>query len=194
MAHPGAWLKSALRAIKLARENDSTPPPPPYCTDWPRISAPTVHTAANYSHFQRLPLEIRRHILAFAFGDRTLHIDLTFDHPLTRKSSARKKQKRATALPAISPAHCGFGVELVRDPSQPKQWQWFSCVCHRRPVRQYPGTSKIEPHEDGCIAGPRVGSEPGMRGWAGLLCLCEFDPSLECFIGVMGWLRACRQA
>jgi hypothetical protein len=193
MTRPTEWLKSALRSIKQVRDDDTNQPPPPYCaTGWPQITAPTIDTAANYSHFQRLPLEIRRHILSFAFGNRTLHIDLTFDHPLTRKSSARKKRSRA--LPAISQAHCGFGVDLVRDPSQPKQWQWFSCVCHRRLVQQYPGTSRIQPFEDGCIAGPRVGSEPGRRGWAGLLCRCEFDPSLECFIGVMGWLQACRQA
>jgi hypothetical protein len=72
----------------------------------------------------------------------------------------------------------------------PERWQWFSCVCHRSAETDNPsriGFYKFEtrlwPFEDECLRGNYCdcsggdGPEPG-----------------DCFLGVMGWLLACRGA
>ncbi|KAK4041137.1 hypothetical protein C8A01DRAFT_15106 [Parachaetomium inaequale] len=207
------WLKQRFQSSKEATTNhyedhDAPPEPPPYRANCANMPASTADIRIMYGPFQHLPLEIRQQILGHAFGNRTLHLDLTFEHPLTRKPSRREKTNKSTRFsahprPTASRTHCGLGTDLVRDASEPKQWQWFSCVCHRRLVRAHEdgGSSvpkaRIEPCEDGCI--PRepivkrvASSTPSMS-----LCHCESAGTFsadECFIGVIGWLLACRQA
>ncbi|KAK4149687.1 hypothetical protein C8A00DRAFT_46737 [Chaetomidium leptoderma] len=178
------------KPLPLTKDDDATLEPLPLRTEWPQIptSRTTEETTANYGLFRRMPLELRRQILNHAFGSRTLHVDLAFDHPYIRKSVHRSDTKARHN-------HCDFGSDLVRDPRNPKQWQWFSCVCHRRLVRTDEEglvlsgrTARIEPCEDGCIPGRRIGKRDTQR-----------DPSTPsaddmCHIGVMGWLLACRQA
>lgn len=118
----------------------------------------------------------------FAFGDRSLHIDLSFGHPLVRQSSQR---------PSYS--HCGLGAELQPDKSLPKRWDWFGCVCHRCPPRRLGFESERDlthlpttPQFDVCTR-------------KGHLCQCVVDGTVvtrsgDCFVGAMGWLRTCRQA
>lgn len=162
-------------------------------TEWPDISRSASQPGTNYGFFTRLPLEIRQHILGKAFGDRTLHIDLTFDHPLTRKSRPKKDH-------ATSPRkHCGFETELVRNTYRSKRWQWFGCVCHRRLIRPNQdrgssrGRARIEPCEDSCFPRSDVPKPTGERDDPHLFYSCP--PHREdCFIGAMGWLLTCRQA
>ncbi|KAH6635873.1 hypothetical protein F5144DRAFT_627994 [Chaetomium tenue] len=212
MAPNYQWLKSKLQS------NKGKIPPPPYRDEWFIVpsSAPANSMPSNYGPFQTLPLEIRQQILGHAFGNRTLHVDLTYDHPLIRKrtkfwdpSQYKKTIKsalaphRAPSNAAVEPAHCGFGTHLIRDTWQPKQWQWFSCVCHRPAVREEeddgPSTRqpRIEPHEDGCIPHQSVDK----KLWRDRIqtAWCESTahnppPADACFVGVMGWLLACRQA
>lgn len=142
---------------------------------------------SDYGLFHRLPLEIRHLILAEAFGFRTIHIDLSFGYPLERKetpSSTLLKERR----------HCDLGSKLVPDENQPKGWQWFGCVCHRRSewvaeeCEEYkfrwdarmPGV-----HDDGCLRGVICSCETGTEQDH------ELDP---CFIGIMGWLLSCHSA
>lgn len=178
------WLKNKFRPVK----EDATPEPPPYRadSDWPKIPP----TTGNYGLFGRLPWEIRQQILGEAFGGRTLHIDLTFDHPLIRTSPSHGNRESKSDKNAR--AHCGFGSELVRDPKQPKGWQWFGCVCHRRLAHvdqewMLEGHRMIEPYQDECIPGDPIGKLVRCHDE---VCLCES----ECFVGVMGWLLTCRQA
>lgn len=180
------WLTTRLNRQGEAPE---APPPPPYRTesDWPSIRP----TPGNYGLFGRLPPELRQQVLGEAFGNRTLHVDLTFDHPLVRRPSSRINKWRKPGPDAR--VHCGFGTQLVRDASRPKRWQWFGCVCHRRLVRPveegcYVNKERIQPCQDECVPGKRIGGKPHARPDS--LVLCDSD----CFVRVMGWLLACRQA
>ncbi|KAI8962026.1 hypothetical protein F5Y11DRAFT_357239 [Daldinia sp. FL1419] len=135
-------------------------------------------TAAS-SFFQRIPAEVRRMILIEAFGDRIVHLDLRFDHPMVYLSDEEAQKQRN---------HCG--IELgqsrrpKRDATRPKAWRWFSCVCHRDTESCVRGTGSVsEPYTDICLGG----TARSCRGWRG-----EFP--YKCFIGVMGWLLTCRQA
>ena len=143
----------------------------------------------NYGLFSRVPYELRRQILVEAFGERRLHVDLSYSRPLARSAEASGSGSEATR-------HCGLGSELVPDHSQPEAWRWFGCVCHRR--AGYSEEEKrarwdackslqsIEPCDDGCLQGSE------------LLCSCRAEQSdggsAACFVGVLGWLLACRQA
>ena len=143
----------------------------------------------NYGFFGRLPHELRRQILIAAFGGRTLHVSLTFGHPLVR----RPRRQIAEGAQG-SNKHCGLGSELVPDIAQRQAWHWFGCVCHRRAgyskteMEQREAEQKfsrtIEPCDDQCLKGS--------------VCSCELPAgtrdSAECFIGIMGWLLTCRQA
>ncbi|KAL2021752.1 hypothetical protein VTK56DRAFT_6695 [Thermocarpiscus australiensis] len=181
----------------------------------PRMPASTANMRLNYGLFQTLPLEVRQEILTQAFGNRTLHVHLAYDHPLVRKSQFKKNKRRtflsirADEKPEARRRHCGLGSDLVPDPSKPKQWQWFSCVCHRRvvevwarhPEPQIPPQSRIEPCNDGCLNGRLFAKRYAANVEWGALCRCEpiayYDRPMadhECFIGIMGWLLACQQA
>lgn len=143
-----------------------------------------------YGLFHRLPSEIRLLILAEAFGHRTIHIDLSFGHPLVRRSLAGSS--------SISPEgsrHGGIGSELIPDESQPKGWQWLGCVCHRRTDWTVAERKKywwkisntIGLYDDECLKGQLCGCNPE----PGEYSECEGDP---CFIGIMSWLLSCRSA
>lgn len=187
------WLKDRTRSNIKSRNENAFPGPLPFRDEWPQVQQ---KTRTDYGYFTRLPQEIRHHILGEAFGNRTVHVDLAFDYPLIRGPASKRKDGQH------KPSHCGFGSELIRDTRRPKQRQWFSCVCHRRAYRiDEQGQSGapwhlLEPCEDGCIPGPRIGKRPGQAVCSGSLCLCEspgYSPS-DCFIGVTGWLVTCRQA
>lgn len=136
-------------------------------------------STATSSFFQRIPSEVRRMILTEAFGDRTVHLDFSFDHPMVYLSDEEAQKQRS---------HCGIDPGQARRPkrdtTRPKAWRWFSCVCHRDTESRVPGIgSSSEPYTDICLGGT-AGS---CRGWRG-----KFP--YKCFIGVMGWLLTCRQA
>lgn len=138
---------------------------------------------SNYGAFSRLPAEIRLLILTYAFGDRTIHVDLSWRHPLVRQSLKSNPQE-------VTKRHCGLGQELIEDETKPKRWQWFSCVCHRSLETEEIGKiaffkfeSRIWPFEDECLSGK--------------LCDCGCSDARElgdCFLGATGWMLACRGA
>lgn len=138
----------------------------------------------NISFFQRFPFEIRRLILIYAFGDKTVHMDLCFEHP--PEPWKPKYQK-------LHPTHCDINVIYSKfsgdpwvrrlDESKPKQWRWWGSVCHRKRPSAFGGKFGNYPDEDAC--------RDGRGTW------CEFWPGEKpgkCFIGVMGWLLTSRQA
>ncbi|AEO57202.1 hypothetical protein MYCTH_2303064 [Thermothelomyces thermophilus ATCC 42464] len=209
------WLKQGLKATK-DENGHGVPPEPPYREYWPNLPASSANTKLNYGLFQRLPLEVRQQILTQAFGKRTLHVHLAYDHPLARKPNSGENKRRMflskradEKRPENRRRHCGLGSNLVPDASRPKQWQWFSCVCHRRvvearecrPEPQRPPQGRIEPCNDGCLNGRLFTTRYTTNAEWGRLCRCEpiaeYDRPMadrECFIGIMGWLLACRQA
>lgn len=138
----------------------------------PSTSSEHLVSFDSYGLFQRLPYETRRLILIEAFGGRTLHMDLDFAYPPKRKS--------------------GPQTNLTTD-TDTMNWQWLGCVCHR-PV-EWPECSNF---------GSLFGRPYSMREceWIRKTRPCgdrcrpmqRVDRSSECFIGIMGWLLACRQA
>lgn len=138
----------------------------------------SISLLQNYGMFGRLPYELRRQILIEAFGSRRLHIHLSYGYPLSRKPTT-----------ALDRKHCGLGIEVVPDHAQPLAWQWFGCVCHRparyseHELEQRKAADKlpegIEPCDDRCLDAS--------------FCDCD-QAGPSCFVGVMGWLLACRQA
>jgi hypothetical protein len=199
-----------------ADDHGSSPLPVTGRDEWPKIPMSTpdgVRVAADYGLFKTLPLELRRQILGHAFGNRTLHVDLTLDHPLIRNPKSHappsRRDREADHSKSVRRPHCGLGSDLVLNTNHPKQFRWFSCVCHRRLVRTDDEGGEpvrkevIEPCEDGCIPGHRLGATSTVHQTATTatdsLCYCESaDPDTyqarECFIGATGWLLACRQA
>lgn len=174
-----------------ARDSEPIEPLPfllPGQTQREAISAPSDAESLGYGLFSRLPYEVRRTILSHAFGERTLHVDLSHRHPLVRKSN----RPVSGSQNKIVATHCGIGSELVEDTSQPKHWQWFSCVCHRLAEVEIPSTvafytfnSTLWPWEDGCLQGR--------------LCYCDSRTATEmatgsCSVGAIGWLLSCKSA
>lgn len=149
------------------------------------VESATAATA-NSAFFQSLPADLRRQILIEAFGRHTVHMDLSFAHPMVPLTELEARTLAGDIR------HCGLNCEsnmlhhspLKLDASKPKAWLWFSCVCHRDPEYQVRGNYPIsEPWTDAC----RTGAASGCPGWPG-------EKPGKCFLGIMGWLLSCRQA
>ncbi len=151
----------------------------------PLTSPQSEDQLANYGLFGVLPLEMRRRILIEAFAGQTLHMDLSYRHPLVRTSYGPEG--------SVVHRHCNLESTLVVDTSQPEQWQWFSCVCHRRAGysetekeqrwQAMEGSLTIKPCDDECLEGSKS------------MCRCpQGAGGAACFVQVMGWLLSCRQS
>lgn len=179
------WLREKLPSNKKEKPLPVLPSPRPrVLTPSPSHESLIVSAATateNSPFFQNLPFEIRRRILLEAFGNVIVHMDLRLEHPILRRKDG----------PDSNPPH--YHQSPFEPPKEqldtwkPKEWQWWSCVCHRAP----PGRAGFElkemaftePFEDRC--------REGYDMW------CEFWPGEKpgkCHIGVMGWLLSCRQA
>lgn len=203
MERIGDWIRRKSRSKNKSKSvaEEPTRDPLPFLPSHrpgaltPSPSRPSSNSAHslllhNYGLFGRLPYELRRQVLIAAFGGRTLHVGLTYGHPLVRRPTA----KGAEGEEHTPRRHCGLGFELVPDETQSEAWQWFGCVCHRRTVfstseieqREAQGKfwQTIEPCDDECLKG--------------LFCSCQLSEDTSddagCFVGIMGWLLACRQA
>ncbi|KAL2861036.1 uncharacterized protein BJX67DRAFT_386059 [Aspergillus lucknowensis] len=118
----------------------------------------------NYGLFGRLPLEIRQEILEFAFGKRTLHVDLRYGPPYPTQGAQGQTENRLT---------------------QRCTWRWFSCVCHR-------ATEPPDIHSLGAVARPPCDDKcvPTRIHASGY----TEPPTANTGIGVMGWLLACHMS
>jgi hypothetical protein len=147
----------------------------------------------NDSFFGRFPPEIRRHIITLAFGERTLHMDLDFRHPL---NLVEKKPYGGWDMDMHARIHnTGYpdGSHLDKRPGKTRSWKWFGCVCHRFDVDKSPPLAYGrrcnyrwacfgEPDTDRCLHGTgKCGSWPG-------------EWPAKCQIGIMGWMLSCKRA
>ena len=188
--------ESSLPYLPSTRPRPLTPPESEACHGKDEKPDSSRSLLRNYGLFGRTPYEVRRQILVEAFGGRTLHMDLSYRHPLVRKL---KLPRNAGTPSGSGPGHrhCDLGSELVPDTSRPLRWQWFGCVCHRRARYQevekeqrYAAmevSQSIEPCDDECLDGFES------------MCSCSQvgqsnSGGAACFVGAMGWLVACRQA
>ncbi len=167
---PESKKEKPLPCLPLQRRHDITRSPSPESLNLSALSS-----TAESAFFCYLPFEVRRMILVEAFGNRVIHMDLHLDHPtLCRKPGKGISHYHADVAPTIP------------DALKPKEWQWWSSVCHRAPPTiEFPTEMKActELFADAC----REGSGFWCDSWPGL------EPS-NCHIGVMGWLLSCRQA
>lgn len=151
---------------------------------------------SNYGHFGRLPPEIRREILIFAFGARTIHVDLTYNSPFIREDKAAPVPRKGlsstkTSIKTTPMTHYGISSELVTNSILPPCWRWFSCVCHRWPT--WPEDTLLEgsslsPSDDRCLMGTFcscVGQDKSQK---------KREHLDSCYIGVMRWLLVCHMA
>jgi hypothetical protein len=184
------------------------PPVPALPKKRPRVLTPSpsnedlcktaAAATADCAFFQKLPCEIRRQILVEAFGGRTVHMDLWYDHP-EAPITVHTYKGRTFTEPAYS--HCGRNRTLgpgdhepfLRvDETQPKRWIWRSSVCHRDSPRGMYKTIKVSSNSDVLNA-----AEDRCRYGGASLNICATwpgDKETKCFIGAMGWLLSCRQA
>ena len=119
----------------------------------------------NGPFFERLPAELRHQIYVAAFGDRTVHLDL------------RQECPRLVEAPK-APTHAQVSEDGgERNHKAGSRWVWRSSVCHRHPM--------APAWADQCQLGsPRQMCDTFYAGqWPG-----------KCYLGVMGWISACRQA
>ncbi|KAI0849130.1 hypothetical protein F5Y00DRAFT_253063 [Daldinia vernicosa] len=153
-------------------------------------TSPLPAATANSKFFTSLPPEIRRRILIEAFGERILHLDLRLEHPVMKYS---KKDRQPTRPRPERHANAHLFHPSLRDTTKPREWTWWSCVCHTR----FPNWN-FNPHPPGVGHFDEEPANDGCRDPFGLpRCLCVFYPGhgpAKCFIGVQGWLLACRQA
>lgn len=165
----------------------------------PKPNDATSAAALTGTFFIRLPPEIRRRVLVFAFGEKTLHIDLEYRGPLYDKIEMRQGFSRGPVTNSnFSWHHAQLQANAtkwrsVRKHDTNKSWEWYGCVCHRFPAsgpdhlplgrrRNHPWSKNREPDDDLCLKGGGCCQE-----WLG-------DWPDGCRVGVMGWLLSCRQA
>ncbi|CAM1504838.1 Fc.00g024290.m01.CDS01 [Cosmosporella sp. VM-42] len=194
----GKWLLGKLDYLRNrdGRTAESEARELPYLPDHrPRVltAVPSrVHELPTQRciWFDEIPYDIRRDILIFAFGDRLLHMDISFRRPNAALSPGEP----------VPPTHCGinntnhygYGTPLKLDYGLPPAWHWWSSICHRNPY-DLPAHKRAMSGDRGPI-GP----------WNDLCAIdhtytgnCDMWPGeipFKCQVGAMGWLLTCRQA
>ncbi|VUC26138.1 unnamed protein product [Clonostachys rosea] len=138
--------------------------------------------------FTKLPWEIRRMIQVIAFGERTVHMDLSYRYPLILRDGHCKHTSAHARIHAENPAQ---GSRY--DTSQEEEWRWFGCVCHRNSPKaiplpfgrwcHYPWEQYSDADMDYCLMGCA-----NCYAWPGKV------PGKKCQIGILGWLLTCRKA
>ncbi|KAJ5124281.1 uncharacterized protein N7515_008106 [Penicillium bovifimosum] len=163
------WTKKFIHSKATVDEPEEAPPPLPFLNT-PAIRQPTEACRqsypSNYGLLGRLPLEIRQEILVFAFGQRTLHVDLRYGPPYQPQAEPDNKLRAGHA--------------------QQSTWQWFSCECHRwrKSSDAFVAHPDVRPpFDDHCV--PK---------WSYSRGYTEPHVPPGCYIGIMGWLLACHMA
>lgn len=117
-----------IRFIKRRQEALSKHVAPSSTLNLARIRRDASHPGPKDKFFGCLPPEIRRRILVYAFGERTVHIDISY-------TLTSKPDEGGSAGASAAKTHAG----LVRRPDHyirmydedEWQWRWYGCVCHR---------------------------------------------------------------
>ena len=174
-------IKDTLARFRAKKTSSNAPPhlpaPRPGAltpTDDPEspLSRPIVTQDSSCLLFSKLPPELRREILILAFGKRSLHMGLVFDHPIVPR-----------------PSNVSTGPSWSVDRDKPKSWRWSSTVCHRNPPRKPDSVA-------GWIYGWRPLCYDECQASDGRP-YCQLWPGTspeKCQVGIMGFLLCCRQA
>lgn len=160
--------------------HEDYPPLPTLNTDRRPLTAEGTSASSHavvYSSalFQDVPYEVRQKILVFAFGERTLHIDLALVRPSQKKFHKETWQRRHARIPA----------QYATDLTQPRNWAWRGSTCHCNSFQHeyWDRTDVILRStytKDGCLDG---------RGY----CDAYQGTMYElCCVGAVGWLLSCK--
>ncbi|PGH35738.1 hypothetical protein GX50_01451 [[Emmonsia] crescens] len=180
--------KKNLIAKWLCRKNKKQVDPPGLMRSLPiprahplTATPPSLKATANSIFFQRIPPEIRRIILLYAFGEHIVHMDLHLAHPLEMEKTRQRASK---------PHHANFPRSADRDISKFREWRWYTCVCCRKyysPINPSlaQDSSSCRLAADGCM--PHSYHVFSSDSWPG-------EMFTEYLVGAMGWLLTCRQA
>ncbi|CAH0058056.1 unnamed protein product [Clonostachys solani] len=198
--HEAAFRQQFFLSAKTDSRTQKTP-----AVSASEIAATLTPTSAG---FFGLPAEIRHAILVQAFGGRTMHMSLEFQHPFFITMFDRYGDSRIACHAKIERLVTVSDSHLRTD--LPKEWVWFGCVCHRSSYRDVGGlrsygafrnpqaysdthvpvlrssrmdcSDTCEPKDDRCTEGTgRCKAWPG--NWPD-----------KCQVGAIGWLLTCRQA
>ncbi|VUC28181.1 unnamed protein product [Clonostachys rosea] len=140
--------------------------------------------------FGCLPPEIRRRILIYAFGERTVHIDISYipiNEPDETDSMGASAANRHAGLVRRRDNYWD------KDPEWAMHWQWYGCVCHRSGPEEMTlslgrfRTSLIRDFKCrlahiACLNGDGV-----CHAWPG-------EQPGKCLVGCLGWLLTSKQA
>lgn len=186
------YRRNASEKAERQRQLDLAQPPPDLRAVTVNLQPPSPANSTSLL-FGRLPVEIRRRILIYVFGNKTLHMDLQLRksvHSVLGQIDPLKRQPWWRA--PVSWDHAGILKARVPSESDSKVlWRWFSCVCHRYPAfgpnalsygrrSNFPVRDFREPESDVCLKGGG--------------CCNERPIHDTCLIGIMGWMLLCRQA
>ncbi|KAF6824392.1 hypothetical protein CPLU01_10902 [Colletotrichum plurivorum] len=187
---PTASRRSESSAVPSSSAPENTLPVLPNPRPRPITPPPASHDSSStdpspyaYGLFNRVPIEVRRQILIEAFGKQTIHIDLVHGRPRNNPRGSSNKEHRLRRAPR-APNGSASGPALHKLIPKPKEeWRWYSSVCHADlPSGTQPWSRFAEPCDDSCQV-----ADSWCDKWPG-------EAPGKCFIGVMGWLLACRQA
>lgn len=194
------WLRNNVTHHADVEDVDGPEP------DMPYLSYPPIKLD-NLSHddgtslspfFARLPFEIRRRILIYAFGDHTVHMHLRLEHIPRRRPRREPRTLTIYGMFNTTRPHGGVTADLdhtglwsdtvlaksdvARGGPRGRRWQWWGCVCHRSmPTGRIGETHGL--WEDKCLVGEAE--------------YCDmYGPTHpdRCMMGCMGWLLASRRA
>ncbi|KAK7214165.1 hypothetical protein V2G26_021343 [Clonostachys chloroleuca] len=145
-------------------------------TEQPVSLAIPSTSSAGIGGFFRLPPELRIKILVCAFGQRTLHMSLEYQHPLYVPHERRQGYATHAGIEKLA----GFEESHLRT-DIPKKWIWFG---------EYILSARYEELWRGDLD---LGHDLCLEGFG----YCDkWDGSWpeKCHIGIMGWLLTCKQA
>jgi hypothetical protein len=187
--HPKSETNRYMRFIKRRQEALSKHVAPSSTLDLARLRSDASQPGSKDKFFGCLPLEIRRRILVYAFGERTVHIDLSY-------TLTTKPNEGGSVGALAAKTHAGLVGRLdhyarMYDEDE-WQWRWYGCVCHRSGP------------EDMALSLGRFRSSPGIdnRKYRLSACLirggvCHAWPGNKpdkCRLECLGWLLTSRQA
>ncbi|KAK4465902.1 hypothetical protein QBC42DRAFT_217960 [Cladorrhinum samala] len=165
-------------SIRGRKKSSLQSPPLPILPSDRRPLTPLDDELLPLGDLSIFPVEILRQIVIFAFGNRTLHIDLRLARPRFLDGPPNDH-----VMECHSTAPCSG--EYPIDMEAPKRWTWYGSVCHRgfspaweESMKRRGLSTYFCPHRDQCLQG---------RG------LCEIWEGGSA-IGALGWLGTSRRA
>ncbi|CAH0028486.1 unnamed protein product [Clonostachys rhizophaga] len=187
--HPKSETNRYMRFIKRRQEALSKHVAPSSTLDLARLLRDASQPGPRDKFFGCLPPEIRRRILLYAFGERTVHIDISY-------TLTSKPDEGGSVCASAAKTHAGLvrrldSYDRIYDEDE-WHWRWYGCFCHRSGpedislslgrFRSSPGIDHRKYRSSACLKGGGV-----CHAWPG-------NQPDKCRVECLGWLLTSRQA